>query len=402
MIFRTPVLAYVVIAVGFFLRLAYVTFVSPIKHMLFSDMGNYASISEQILDGKWEASHFFQPIGYPLVLVLLKLMTANWLEWLQWLHLISGTLTLWIFWKTIRESMGEKMGLISLLVASLHLQWIVFTGVALAENLFMLFLSILAWSSLKIVREKKFHHAVLWGTTFFLAFLLKGVHVFLAPLFILGLLYFFRRSSYKLIAVMTIIVATGLMSHGLFTKEKIGKFQMSASAGGLNFVEGKCPLKNNADNNGHSWLSPLYHQLGLTELRRWDHPFTDSGYFMREGVKCIQENPFVLIQSMEGIPFLFVGNLLWPANQTWMRNQMRLYDLFFGCLSLIGLVIYFRFLRTSTNRQEEILVWVLPALTCFLCVYIFKSEIRFRIPFDIWFIPMTVKGWVQLFRARPA
>lgn len=195
-------------------------------------------------------------------------------------------------------------------------------------------------------------------------------------------------------------MSAGLLGHGLFTKEKIGKFQMSASAGGLNFVEGKCPIKNNADNAGFSWLSPLYHQLGYNKMKRWDHPFTDSGFFMKEGWNCVKENPAVLIQSLEGIPFLFFGNTLWPANQSKIASEMRLYELYFSCFCIMGMMVYFRFFRSFPDWKEQVLVWVLPIFSVMLCVYIFKSEIRFRIPFDVWIIPVAVKGWSLLFKAR--
>jgi hypothetical protein len=121
---------------------------------------------------------------------------------------------------------------------------------------------------------------------------------------------------------------------------------------------------------------------------------------MKEGLKCIQRNPFVMIQSFEGIFFLFFGNTLWPANQTKMASEMRLYELYFGCFCIIGLMVFMRFFKYSSNKKEEILVWLLPVFSVMLCVYIFKSEIRFRIPFDIWIIPLAVKGWCLLFKAE--
>ena len=299
-----------------------------------------------------------------------------------------------------KESFGEKIGLISLSIASIHLPWLSFVGLALSENLFILFLSILAWLTLKLVREGKKRYAILWAITFFTAFILKGTHVFFGPLFVLTLFYFYRKKAIKNLLIICFIMSAGLVSHGLFTKQKIDHFQISASAGGLNFVEGKCQIKNNADSAGFSWLSPLYHQLGLNAQKKWDHPFTDSGFFMKEGLKCIKKNPYVLIQSLEGIPFLFFGNTLWPANQTIMKSEMRLYELFYACFCILGLIVFLRYLSGSSHLQEDILVWVLPIFSVMLCVYIFKSEIRFRIPFDVWIIPVAVKGWSLLFQSK--
>jgi hypothetical protein len=400
MVSKNTRIAYIIIILGFFLRLAYVQFISPISHFIFSDMANYVKVAEAIQNGDWRVTHFFQPIGFPYVILALKNFTSDWVTSLEWIHITTGTLSLWFIWSTTRESFGEKIALITLGLASVHLPWLSFVGLALSENLFILFLSILAWLTLKVVREQKKIYACLWALTFFMAFILKGTHIFFGPLFVLTLFYFYRNKVIKNILIISLIMSAGLLGHGLFTKQKIGKFQMSASAGGLNFVEGKCPLKNNADNAGYSWLSPLYHQLRLNKLKRWDHPFTDSAFFMQEGFKCIKRNPAVMIQSLEGIPFLFFGNTLWPANQSKVANKMRLYELYFSCFCIIGLIVFLRFINNSPHKREDILVWLLPIFSVMVCVYIFKSEIRFRIPFDVWIIPVAIKGWSLLFKAK--
>jgi hypothetical protein len=402
MVSKNSRIAYILLALGFLIRLAYVQFINPISSSIYSDMSNYVQVADLIKNGEWRASHFFQPIGFPYFILILKSFTPNWMTLLEWIQIVAGTISLWFFWQTAKASFGEKVGLISLAFGSVHLPWLAFTGLALAENLFIFLLSFLAWITLKLVQEGKAVFAVTWVVVFFTAFLAKGTHVFYGPLFVLGFFYYYRKTAIKNILIICLIMSAGLLSHGLFTKSKIGHFQISASAGGLNFVEGKCPQKNNADSAGYSWLSPLYHQLDMNQLKRWDRPFTDSNYFMNEGLNCIIKNPFVLVQSLEGIPFLFFGNTLWPANQSRIAHQMRLYELFFSCFCLVGLIVYFRFLKNSPNKQEEILVWVLPILSVMICVYIFKSEIRFRIPFDVWLIPVAVKGWDLLFKAKVA
>jgi hypothetical protein len=35
-------------------------------------------------------------------------------------------------------------------------------------------------------------------------------------------------------------------------------------------------------------------------------------------------------------------------------------------------------------------------LALFLCVYVFKSEIRFRVPFDVFFMPVALSGWTSI------
>jgi hypothetical protein len=48
------------------------------------------------------------------------------------------------------------------------------------------------------------------------------------------------------------------------------------------------------------------------------------------------------------------------------------------------------------EMRREAIAWALPILGLCLCVYIFKSEIRFRVPFDVWGIPLAVAGWLAV------
>jgi hypothetical protein len=258
-----------------------------------------------------------------------------------------------------------------------------------------------AWITWLLIKKEKMIFAILWAIVFLCAFWLKGTHVFFGPLFLIGLLTLKGQKALKSLVTISGIVFLGLSLHGAFSYSKIGQFLVSSSAGGLNFIEGKCPMKNNADSAGYSWLSPLYHQLGFSAQKKWDQPFTNSSYFMKEGLKCIAQDPSVMIRSIEGIPFLFVGNTLWPANQFQTSAWMRLYELFFAFFIMSGTLIFFRSLLEPNHfRLDEFVVWGLPILSLFLCVYIFKSEIRFRIPFDVWFIPVSFRGWHLLVRAK--
>jgi hypothetical protein len=392
--------AWAVMLFGFILRLVYVQFYHPIHFSLYSDMENYVSVADMILKSDWRVTHFFQPIGFPYLLTILKTYTANWTTTLGWIHILTSTLSLYFIWKLSKEMLNEKMALVVLGISAIHLPWIIFTGFALTENLFIFFLSALAWMNLKLWREEKVRNAGFWAFLFLMAFLMKGTHIFLAPLVVITLLFNRSRLAFLKAVIITFIIAIGLLGHGLLTQSKIGRFQLSASAGGLNFVEGKCPIKNNADSAGYSWFSPLYFQLGLDQKKYWDHPFTDSKYFMQEGFKCIKNNPLVLIQSLEGIPFLFTGNTLWPANQLKLAPLLRFYELFFAIFCYVGLAVYAHFFIRTKKNNQDFFVWVLPVLSLFVCVYIFKSEIRFRIPFDLWIIPVAVKGWFQLWSSK--
>lgn len=362
----------------------------------------YVSIADEIIKGHWNANHFFQSIGYPLIIVVAKKLSTNWGLVLNIFHILASMGTLVFLYKLTSRSFGIRIGILSLFVGSLHLPWILLPSFALAETIFTFFLSAAAWYSYKIFYGKGSSlDCFLWSASFMCAFWLKGTHALWAPLLFLALFIYKGRASLKPLLLMGLTILVGLSLHGSLAYLKIGKVQLSASAGGLNFLEGKCPAKRNEDSLGYWWQSPLYTQLYMNEYKKWSEPFTNSSYFMKEGLKCIEKNPLVLIQSFESIPFLFFGNRMWPFTDTHISHYTRLYELFFSFFVVVGIGVMFRELFSNDLKTEDKLIWFLPVLSLFLCVYIFKSEMRFRVPFDFWFIPISVQGWWLVFERKP-
>ena len=371
------------------------------ERLIWSDMKIYVGIADKMSVDVWEVNHFFQPIGLPLIILFLKQHTPDWVWSLGVLHCCLSFLTLVFMWKAAEESFGFTTGLISLLIASVHLPWIYMNILALPETIFTFLLSVCAWLTGRIVRRARFMAplSALWGLCFILAFWLKGTHALWGPLLVMGLFLNSKRQALMPVLALVIPVAAGLALHGAFTYAKIGKVQFSASNSGLNFVEGKCFYKRNSDTAGFTWFSPLYYQLDLKEPKQWDRPFTDTNYYWGQGLACIQRSPFVLFQSVENIAYLFFGNTSWPLNGLPRASKIRLYELFFSVFLICGMVVT---ARDSFRRFDpgNFLIWGLPVLALFVCVYVFKSEMRYRLPFDIWFIPLSVLGWRSLLK-RP-
>ena len=390
------------LGLGLVMRVYQLVLGVPLENQIWSDMKMYAGIADLISADIWQANHFFQPIGLPLVILFLKQYTPDWTMSLAVAHCGLSFLTLVFMWKAAEESFGFTTGLITLLVASVHLPWIYMNTLALPETIFTFLLSVCAWLTGRIVRRRAGPPPVLlpalWGLCFSLAFWLKGTHALWGPLLMIGLLLHQKKQALIPVLALGVPVAGGLALHGAFTYAKIGKVQFSASNSGLNFVEGKCFYKKNTDTSGFTWFSPLYHQLDLREPKQWDRPFTDTSYYWGQGFACIQRSPFVLVQSVENIAYLFFGNTTWPLNNLPRASKIRLYELFFSVFLICGMVVS---ARDSLRRfdPENFLIWGLPVLALFLCVYVFKSEMRYRLPFDVWFIPLSVLGWRSLLRS---
>lgn len=393
--YHATVIGLLLLALG--VRVAFLLMGKPLEDQIWSDMREYTVKADMILNGEWNAMHFFQSIGYSFVIIFFKKNFDNWAKSLAYFQGIISFLTVWPIFRTATEAFGKKVGLITLLFVALNLPWIVFINLALPETIFTFLMALLAWFSYKMVYSEgsTSKYAAGWSLAFLFAFWLKGTHVFLMPLFLLGLFAIKRWRAIPNVATICTIFLTGVCLHGLLAYNTIGKFQLSSSTGGLNFIEGKCPIKNNRDSVGYSFLSPVYFQMGLFQEKKWGQPFSNSSYFMKQGFKCIEERPLVLLQSFEAIPFLFMGNTLWPINQMPFSDLARLYEQAIAIILITGLALFLVSALNDQDRLRELVVWGLPVLSVFLCVYVFKSEVRYRIPFDVWMIPMAVRGWTK-------
>jgi len=88
---------------------------------------------------------------------------------------------------------------------------------------------------------------------------------------------------------------------------------------------------------------------------------------------------------------------MWPATQFSVRPYVRLYELFFGPWLMAGLAMWVTARRPwRRDVHGEAIAWALPVIALALCVYVFKSEIRFRVPFDVWLIPLAMSGWLAV------
>lgn len=388
--------------VGAAFRIAFAIFVHPLAGSLYSDMANYVQLASEITAGNWRPEDFFQPVGYPLLIAGAMRVTDQWLSVVGWINVLASTVTMGIVWYSATQSFGRTVGLVSLGVAALHLPWIVFAGFAMPETLFGLCLALLSLVTWQFAKSLRIRDGLLWGACFSFGLLLKGTHILLVVLLALVLLIRDGRAARRGLAAIFVVVFVGLLAHGTLALATTGSFQMTPSASGLNFVEGKCPSKDNEDSTGARWLSPLYAQLGRHEHKVWARPFRDSPYFLMAGLSCIVDQPWVLIQSLEGIPFLFVGNWLWPSSSVPFEAYLPLYEMSFSLLAIVGLLALVLLGGDAMRSTRMIATWVIPVVALFLCVYIFKSEMRFRIPFDVFIIPLAVAGWRDLWRARMA
>ena len=125
------------------------------------------------------------------------------------------------------------------------------------------------------------------------------------------------RAALATVAIpVSAVVGAGLLLHGVLTYRTIGTFRLSAAAGGLNFVEGKCPSKRNIDSTGAAWLFADLRSARDDLVQAVGPAVHGFGLLHERGAEVHRPRSVRPLQSFESIPFLFVGNFLWPATNS--------------------------------------------------------------------------------------
>lgn len=392
---RTSIVA--VLAAAFLFRFWLVFIKSPPEFSLFSDMAGYFHRGEEIMRGEYTLSQLFQPAGFTLWSLWLRQLGS--FELFNWSQVFLSWGTVVLIYLIVRERFGALAGAFSALISASYIPLAGFATFHMAENAYAFLITLFLWLMMKTLKHEKLSGYFAMGLLLALAFYFKGNHAFFIPILGLWLLYrerhHFTRAFVK-VSVMAIGCLLIVVPHMAWTWKHYGKPQLGPTAGALNFIEGKCPSKDNADSSGARWMSPLFHFTNERTFKQWDQPFTNQGYFWKEGMKCVAENPAVLASSFRYIYYLAWGNPLWPIISNPTKELYYPWENFFYYallpLSLLGLLV----LRKSEEPFNK--ATVLLMLSLFLTVWFFKSENRFRVPFDALLISWGSLGAAWLSR----
>lgn len=357
----------------------------PLETAFHSDMGLYVRRAGDMLKGVFDPIHFFQPIGYSLWIALCYRIANHGWWLLKVSHVVFVSASVFLGWRIARRLLPASWALLALVLLSVHLQWPALASFALSETLYTFLITLLVWSAVRWAQKPKLRFACLTGFAFAVGFYFKGSAA-LFPLLLAAWVagrvfggYIDARRAVLHLAVMGAVAWSVAFAHGSFAYVKYGQFKLGADAGGLNFVEGKCPSKRNFDNIGYQWLSPLFFYLGETEAKHWSVPFSNQKYYWREGWKCVEADPLVLLTSVRYVYYLFAGNPLWPVEERpHIAEQM--YETYFTFAIVPFFVL--GMLVALWRWRTPLAVPALLYLSLFFAVWIFKSELRFRVPFD--------------------
>ncbi|WP_413612714.1 glycosyltransferase family 39 protein [Bdellovibrio sp. HCB-110] len=395
----------VILSGALFLRFWFVFILSPPEMSLYSDMGGYFHRALEIDRGIFDVDQLFQPIGFTLWSLWVRKIGG--FELLNWTQVFFSWGTVLLIFLMVRERFGKLAGFVSLLVASFHIAQAAMASLHMAEMAYTFFITLTLWFILRTLKNEKLIGFFIIGVLMTVAFYFKGNHSFFIPVFSLWLLYQNRDQLFagvRKVSLMAVGCLVVVIPHLVWTGIHYAKPHIGPTAGALNFVEGKCPSKENMDSHGHRWMSPLFGITGETTFKKWPRPFTDQKYFWKEGGKCVIENPAVLVSSLRYIYYLFGGNALWPIVTTPLKVWYFPWAQFFAYVLLPFSVL--GALTLSRRKDTFTEVSALMMLTLFFTVWFFKSENRFRVPFDailiVWgsvgfaWAVEKIKAWLPL------
>ncbi len=292
-----------------------------------------------------------------------------------------------------------------LFILSFHVPFILLSGYLLAETVYTFLIALLFYLLTAFIFPWTPKQGFSIGGLVMIATFFKGTHVFFIPLLGLWLLSWSLkhksdplqlRAAWQSFAAVLFGAALMSVCHAAFSYHHDGKLRFGAAeTGGMNLVEGKCHDKKNSDINRYSWTSPLFIQTRPITEKNWDHSFYEQSYFWQQGLRWIVEDPWVLIESFNYVGYLFYGNQLWPSIASAFRRLNEWYGIFFTFLFFPGIIMGFVLMARQPNSTVNLPF--LLALAAVVIAYILKSELRYRIPFDIVFVPLSLFGWRQFF-----
>jgi 4-amino-4-deoxy-L-arabinose transferase-like glycosyltransferase len=366
---------------AFYLRYYFIFVTSPPEMTIFSDMNAYFRRALDFSTGNYSASQIFQPIGFSIWSWLVR-SVGNW-ELFNWAQLFLSWGTAYLVFLIALRHVGRIAAFAALFIASIHMPQIAFASLHMAETLYAFLLTLSLWWLLRIRSYSKLWTYSVAGFLLVLSFYVKGTHSFFFPLFGLWILWK-NRHDWRLVLKKNLAFAVGclflIVPHMIWTQQALGKMAWAPRAGALNFIEGKCPWKDNIDSRGERWMSPLFVYLNETTVRKWNRPFSDDKYFWKQGFQCVTDRPMVLVESVRYIYYLAAGNPLWPTQSVdrdgWMGPWQNFFFYFLLPMTFFGVLIR----RPHSDHFYE--MSLLLILSLFISAWFFKSENRFRVPFD--------------------
>jgi hypothetical protein len=423
-ILRHPALGVLLVYVlGIALRVNYTLSVHPPAAYVSSDMALYVSLAQRLAGSAaplmpWDVTH---PLGYPALLAFL-ISGGGSLARAADVHLVVSCLVPLAVGLLGLCTFGRRTALAAVAFASLYFPFIEYGALFLSEIHFIFWMA-LAFAAFFGARELGARAAPRRGVALLLAAaggLSLSFAIALKSVALLGALAFFavdllaqlvarptgttsrraRLQPWLLRAAVAGLAAAPLLI-GLArvcTRANRGHFCVTGNKVGADFLLGHYgPIADIAwgPDEGHDFQfgSPSSYLRHYERHLRVPFPMTDNAANSAEAWRWIFAHPFEgLVLSLDHVYDTFFGVTMWPSFNTGSWTYANLSQYAFVVLLFIPAVLACARIAKRgaraflTSRTALVLS---PILALAVTVAIATGEVRYRIPFDIFFIAIA-------------
>lgn len=363
-----------------------------------SDMREYRQRADDLVAGRVDPYHSMQPLGYSMLIAMLKKYQLGGLLTLSYLQVLMHGLSTILIWRAFRSHFGRLLSLLVLVAMTFHVPSILLTGFVMTETTFKFLLSIVVYLLMAFkapwTRNQAFAIGLLVGfTTWFKG---QGNFIFIALCLYWAASWYFRPSKRLRIAAATMFMTLGFaltpLSKYAFTSAYYGHGQFVEAGSSVALTFANCREKHIHDGDRYRYLHPPHKQNNMTEYRRYSRPFWDKEFYFKVGMDCILTRPDILRVRMQELSFLFFNNTMWPpCCVAGMGGITQAYEHVYSWVFFPGLLLFLLVFWRSPFRRRNIFFVV--GLSIILSTLIFHGSIRYRVPFDVAFIPAAICGW---------
>ena len=379
-------------------RLVFSLDIHPIQNYIFSDMNSYLGISQRLLVHDQSLSNVFYPIGYPLfIMIVSKVLPNLFFPTIAVLQSLMGLISLILLYAISKNILSQKFRLIFLIILACYYPWIDFGGYLMSETLATLLLILMVYLSFFSFN----HRNLLW--LFFLPIVIGLGTLVRANLLLPGVFLILWFAARAITARGVIVLSCGFILTFLLSSQIYryygGISSPMALNGGLVFMDGQCLLRGATDSNGWSFGAPVFTQRNLQVEESFDQPFTNSGYFYRQGINCLIANPIRIIEKPTELYYLFFGNVAWPSSdQPGYDVAMRISHALFNITVFPGLFIatYLFIKERKKIFKTRLAVLAIVVLSLVAATIVYYADIRYRLPFDGFLILLSLWAYQSL------
>jgi len=379
-------------------RLVFSLDIHPIQNFIFSDMNSYLDISTRLSLSDRSLANVFYPIGYPLFIMLVSKVLPNlFFPTIAILQSLMGLISLILLYAISKNILSQKFRLIFLIILACYYPWIDFGGYLMSETLATLLLILMVYLSFFSFN----HRNLLW--LFFLPIVIGLGTLVRANLLLPGVFLILWFAARAITARGVIVLSCGFILTFLLSSQIYryygGISSPMALNGGLVFMDGQCLLRGATDSNGWSFGAPVFTQRNLQVEESFDQPFTNSGYFYRQGINCLIAKPQRILGKLTELYYLFFDNVAWPSSdQPGFSAAMKVSHALFNATILPGLFIatylFFKGRKKLFKTRLAIIFLTVSSLVATTVVY--YADIRYRLPFDGFLILLSLWAYQSL------